>query len=584
MEKRINVVFADKILKTECKIPLVAGDKNTYVLSMDTNKYPDAARVFIYAKKADGEVVYDSIPAMNGNMEYILKNGMYSVPGTLELRVILKGKADESLTASIVNVDVIEGIFSEETAKNVGSLEELLTVISQKMDRETERNTYNTLHIYPEWKDGYIATNGFYDPTGAAYKCCTFEVKGGDRIAFVRASGYKGDTYRFATFYKDEIAIENLGLEYTQSFVVPEGADKCSISLEKASTEWSEGAWIERITTANNSVMVETLAKQNKTCDSVIERFDLAANKKHYISRNAQNMCGYTITFRAKLEDFSGLKIVKGAEYINLGGIEIDDTNVYLYINNTENKRETKPHGLTFKDYIYVELRVDHRPNATVNGVVATNGGWFSFEFTQFLGFHGDVYVKTQDALTDCIFTYRCKALNEPIWLYGDSYFKYVSDTRWTYYLANKGKGKHMLNGFDGRNSQQALEALKTDLSYGAVPKKVVWCMGMNDGDDGAVNERWMTCLEEVISICKENDIELYLATVPNVPSVDNSFKNDYVVNSGYKYIDFARAVGAYDGNAWYEGMLSTDNVHPDARGAIALYSEAVSKLPELLD
>ena len=54
---------------------------------------------------------------------------------------------------------------------------------------------------------------------------------------------------------------------------------------------------------------------------------------------------------------------------------------------------------------------------------------------------------------------------------------------------------------------------------------------------------------------------------------------------SGYKYIDFAQAVGAADDSDWEEGLLeeAENPVHPTELGAKALYNEAVSVCPELL-
>ena len=56
--------------------------------------------------------------------------------------------------------------------------------------------------------------------------------------------------------------------------------------------------------------------------------------------------------------------------------------------------------------------------------------------------------------------------------------------------------------------------------------------------------------------------------------------------NSGYRYIDFAGAVGAYDNPEWSKGMLDTSEeapCHPTEEGAISLYTEAVTTCPELL-
>ncbi|WP_373710719.1 hypothetical protein [Jeotgalibaca porci] len=67
------------------------------------------------------------------------------------------------------------------------------------------------------------------------------------------------------------------------------------------------------------------------------------------------------------------------------------------------------------------------------------------------------------------------------------------------------------------------------------------------------------------------------------MPMVNNSFKNEIVRASGYRYIDFANAVGGESvGSGWYTGMLSADNIHPAVLGAQKLALRALQDVPEL--
>ncbi len=86
------------------------------------------------------------------------------------------------------------------------------------------------------------------------------------------------------------------------------------------------------------------------------------------------------------------------------------------------------------------------------------------------------------------------------------------------------------------------------------------------------------------LEVCALYDIQPILATIPCVPSYDNSYKNAWVRASGYRYIDFASAVNtAQDATTWYDDMLSSDNVHPDVQGAIALATQVLTDVPEIL-
>ena len=116
----------------------------------------------------------------------------------------------------------------------------------------------------------------------------------------------------------------------------------------------------------------------------------------------------------------------------------------------------------------------------------------------------------------------------------------------------------------------------------------------MNEPDTSTeINSEWKTTLDKVISLCSENGIELILCTIPNVRggAVDDtdisnarnhSFKNEWIRNSGYRYIDFCKAVGADDNVNWYDGMLSSDGVHPDVLGAEVLASKFIQDCYEI--
>ena len=107
----------------------------------------------------------------------------------------------------------------------------------------------------------------------------------------------------------------------------------------------------------------------------------------------------------------------------------------------------------------------------------------------------------------------------------------------------------------------------------------------MNNGDSAtAINSSYLASVTEFLAICEEKNIIPILSTTPCTPTVNNSFKNEWVRNSGYRYIDFSRAVGGDEvGSAWYDGMLYTgDNVHPATPGAKALYAQFLVDFPEI--
>ena len=155
---------------------------------------------------------------------------------------------------------------------------------------------------------------------------------------------------------------------------------------------------------------------------------------------------------------------------------------------------------------------------------------------------------------------------------------------RWPYYLVEAGYTNFLLSGYPGRDTTSALIDFKELINHGT-PKFAVWCMGMNDMDDGEnVNERYKKATDEFLEICKERGIIPILSTIPSVPERSNNGKNNFVRNSGYRYIDYARAVGGEEmGSSWFHGMLYTDLVHPDTLGAKALYVATITDFPEIM-
>ena len=118
----------------------------------------------------------------------------------------------------------------------------------------------------------------------------------------------------------------------------------------------------------------------------------------------------------------------------------------------------------------------------------------------------------------------------------------------------------------------------------------------MNNKDsETSANSAWMSTFEQLKEICTLNNIELIMSTIPTVKGgyVEDTneysirihkFKNAIVRESGLRYVDFDKAVGANETTGeWYGEMLYTDGVHPAADGARALFMQAVADFPELM-
>lgn len=438
--------------------------------------------------------------------------------------------------------------------------------------------------------EGYIGQNGNYSASTSYHYTNKIPVQKGDKIYVYKADGTtQVGSYRFVTCYHNNVAItEKGGQNVSAPFVVPDGIEEVILSISNVSAPAS--AKIQRghsVKELINQPQVDALLSMSASAkpNGLEYEFDYTAGTTFQSEELFEDLCAYRFCFFAKITSITDIATIgKGLGNYYGGGIGFDDTNLYLYQGTSATPTSTKPHGLTLKDYVAITLDNKYTVEATVT--ISTNGGRYEWVIPTWRSNYGKLSFSASDNMTECKLSYTCEGLIKDTWLYGDSYFSNSDGKRWTKYLVASGRTNYLLNAYGGRNSASALASLKVDLKMNRVPRRIVWCLGMNDKDgDSAVNASWLSCIEEVKTICLEHHVELIMATIPNVPSTNakNIYKNAYVEASGYRYIDFAKAVSLNGDSTWYDNMLYSDNLHPDTQGAIALYSQAVATVPELL-
>ena len=277
---------------------------------------------------------------------------------------------------------------------------------------------------------------------------------------------------------------------------------------------------------------------------------------------------------------------VFSASTIILNEFTIDATNItYRKYSTSANYTYQYAHGLTLTNNL--QFVFEYLPEGNAKITLISNG----MMFTQTLLFVKQtisqvVVLSTGSILTDCKLTWTPTDIDKNIWMFGDSYFAYAAN-RWPYYLQQYGYAENtLIDGWPGEGSVNARNSLMTLIQFGA-PKYIVWCMGMNDGSDtdaSTPSYDWTVRRDEVLTICNNNGITPIFATIPNVPSILHTGKNTWIKASGYRYIDFAKAVGAESaGSTWFTGMLSADNVHPTEQGARALFARVLLDFPEIM-
>lgn len=284
---------------------------------------------------------------------------------------------------------------------------------------------------------------------------------------------------------------------------------------------------------------------------------------------------GMALSFYGKFDAFTTMKIGKGYETYRGRWFELNETNLTLYgYEDSAYVISTVVHGLSVKNYIGVHISSDgERFKVDLN----TISGSFSNTFDAAYDAVGAPFVMSTNAMTDCVFNAASGKLDKDVWLFGDSYFG-MSNSRVIGQLRKLGYFENvMINGLAGIGSSGSYTELLKCLNFG-MPKTVVWCVGMNDSA-----ESYNSYNKLLIDVCEQNAIELVLAKIPTVPTRDKTSINETVVNSGLRYVDFYKAVGANDAGDWYEGYLDSDGVHPTELGAKALAMRMLIDVPEIM-
>ena len=486
-----------------------------------------------------------------------------------------------------------------------GQVTDLKSILNSAIEVETI-TSLNLLDLSAVTHGKYIAQNGT-EYTSASYGYTDYiPVEVGETYTFQTGTDATFETrsikgMRFIAAYDSSKAVmSSAGAESVTSYTVPSGVAFLRISASDA--YFTSGTYpvickgstllpyIEYFAPYEQST-IKAEAYNKQYLNAVIKeyipnglrhKFNLN-NNYHQFDDDIQDMQDYVIAFRGTISSFVNLSIYRGYNETYGGRIYITNTDVIVSLGASTTVLSVQ-HGLTIEDYLFVVLTA--RNDNTASLKIYTNGGVYSNDIFAWDCRKGKLMVATSNTngstLTDCELSYFCKDYAADTQLYGDSYFSSAHTNRWTSYLNSSGYTNFLLNGFPGRNSATALTSLKQVLEC-SNPKRIVWCLGMNDGDDnGGIDVSWKACVEEVMQICTERAIELILATIPNVPTIDHSAKNAYVIASGYRYIDFASAVGALNDTTWFDGMLD-DGVHPTIQGAIALFTQAITDVPELM-
>lgn len=492
-------------------------------------------------------------------------NTSYTVPSGID-EVIVSTYMSGGAVATELNLTHTTTIYANILDDDVAEIRDDIDAIENAIvtDQYTDETIIDNVPIFTV---GAVGPNGVVQSYTSFNYTQKIPVETGNVVTAVTADDtQKG--IRFLCAYNGDVVVSSAGSSADAlSYVVPEGINNVVVTVRIA-------AEVTLIKVARYSEKTSAYTKQipmgYMTTKGTLSNGEKLMLPFHNVKINN------CYVFNANITSFGSVRFIKQSNAY----IIVDGTNITV----TNSSGDTViHHGLTIGSNI--SLLVENETSVNTSLIRLSSDGQ-EFSYTDPVPFLMDSGTPTIESigstLTDCAFSWVSKNVNAPIWMFGDSYFSWY-DVRWTYYLARDGYTKSvMLNGYAGQASAFAYTALVNLLDI-TTPKMVVWCLGMNDPDDSAVNASWYSCYQKIIELQKKYGFELILYTVPTTPIMNNTYKDAVIRESGYRYIEADKAVRINENGDWVAEALNADNIHPTAIGAKLLYYRILADLPELM-
>lgn len=361
--------------------------------------------------------------------------------------------------------------------------------------------------------------------------------------------------------------------------------EKYQIERGSAPTAWEKFGYVISSEYLSIPEIARDVFKKNNVFNSFRGVSQLANGESLTL---LQSYARRKVSFVAKINGASAsdLDVLVGLGYNagNGGWLEITPTKVivHTYVGGVDSSTEYS-HGLTLANDIIVSFSANGT-DATI--MLISDGLIFSQEIDRGFNFGGAGFARNNGTTTINVdLAVMFKDITEKIWLFGDSYLGWANHERWPYWMVSWGFLSWLSDNRAGGSSIEGYKSMVNLLSIGK-PAFILWANGMNDTSDANTttpSADWLETIQNVIYQCEQYGITPILATIPTVPSKQNDGKNKWVRESGYRYVDFAAAVGATSSGVWKTGMLSGDNVHPTELGAKALASQVLIDFPEIM-
>ena len=596
--------------KNRVKLGYLAIDGRVYNGgAYDESYYTD---YFIDVSEHVGETIYFSfnnalhsarvVTAYDINKKPIASLGTsdkntYVVPeGVSFVKFTMYTYALSSMQAEFSEITAYQEYFDEYYVANADSIHGILK--ANQLGLCEKSKCVNRLNPAEVVLGKYISTNGVISSNDSYGLTGIMEVEEGKTytlqfdngiISAIQSIGF------ICAYDADMNVISSSGATHVNEYTVPSGIKYVRIAAVILKTYYEQTQFVphtapiryidyieDRYLILNKYLDLDTIKKELEEVKEDVSSGRLeTANDGDSISFTVPNIKKNSIlSFHANIDTFGTVVIGQGKTSFNETAYAvIDSTTVKIYRYTTEPiEWATLNHNLTFENYIDVSIEKFANDTNYAKLTITSNGETYTYESAFWMGCDRTVYADiVSGSYSNVSLDYTCLDYKADVWAYGDSYFDH-----WVQYLLNDGYTNFLCDGYSGRASTSAMTSLEKGLEFGK-PRKILWCMGMNDKDNSSgVNSNWESIYYKLLDICEKNNIIPILCTIPNVPNINHNYKNEIIRNSGHRYIDLAKAVGSDISTGWYDGLLSTDNVHPSTDGDKMIAKFMRTQLPEI--
>ncbi|MEO9893024.1 hypothetical protein [Aurantibacter sp.] len=320
---------------------------------------------------------------------------------------------------------------------------------------------------------------------------------------------------------------------------------------------------------------IRTPVEKTEVLQKELHNFSLTEGEEYQLIDSAIKQ-NFRISFNGVIEKFDSLIIGKGSgRYLTSNLLLTKDSIIFNKVTNVETRKGYK-HNLKLQNNITINIdrTVDSSSLTVIN-----EKDTLKFN-SDFVGMNNPFVRSSGSVIHVDTFSFNSPEYSSDIFVFGDSYVNIGSTKRWPYYIYNANYN-FLCDGLPGGKSVDSYSFFNAAISIHK-PKYVVWCLGMNDKSDVHTEDKdWKKYAERVMEVCEQNNISLILSTIPSVPSRNHKEKNKFVRESGYRFIDFDKAVSDGKGN-WNKDLLASDEVHPTALGAKTLAEQFIIDFPEI--